>query len=287
MLGEALANVAHHAHAAHEATVDLRVEGERLELVVDDDGDGFDPLGAAGREDGHFGLAIMRERARGCGGDCEIGPRPGRGTRVTCGCRWRDGRRRRALGPGRGGLVPAPGDPRPGRRRRSCRRSRPSTASAPAATAGCSTARCPASADADRAALTGAGLDVAGAGGRRPAGRRRAAARDRPGALGEAVGAGGGARRSRAASRPPGSRASRSARDEERFTAALAFDRAWDEAFHGRPAVSLCVYIVDEVDDGAREERLAALAPMHDGVVVAGAGGAELVETRRPAAATR
>ncbi len=82
VLGEALANVVHHAHAA-QTTVDLRVEGERLELVVDDDGDGFDPLGAARREDGHFGLAIMRERARGCGGDCEIGPRPGRGTRVT------------------------------------------------------------------------------------------------------------------------------------------------------------------------------------------------------------
>ena len=72
--------------------------------------------------------------------------------------------------------------------------------------------------------------------------------------------------------------------DEERFTAALAFDRAWDAAFHGRPAVSLCVYIVD---DGARDERLAALAPMHDGVVVAGADGAELVETRRGQAAKR
>ena len=82
VLGEALTNVAHHA-GAREASVDLRVEGERLELVVDDDGGGFDPRAAARREDGHFGLAIMRERARGCGGECEVGPRPGRGTRVT------------------------------------------------------------------------------------------------------------------------------------------------------------------------------------------------------------
>jgi len=82
VLGEALTNVAHHA-AAHEASVDMRVEGERLELVVDDDGAGFDPHGAAGRDDGHFGLAIMRERARARGGECEVAPRPGGGTRVA------------------------------------------------------------------------------------------------------------------------------------------------------------------------------------------------------------
>ena len=78
VLGEALANVARHA-SARQAVVSVRVEAERLELVVDDDGCGFDP----GRDDGHFGLTIMRERARGCGGECEIGPRPGGGTRVA------------------------------------------------------------------------------------------------------------------------------------------------------------------------------------------------------------
>ena len=68
---------------------------------------------------------------------------------------------------------------------------------------------------------------------------------------------------------------------EDRFTPALAFDRAWDDAFRGRPAVSLCVYIVEELDDdGTRAERLAALAAMHDGVVVPGRSDAELVVTR-------
>jgi signal transduction histidine kinase len=81
VLGEALANVSRHA-SAQQAVVDVRVEGERVELVVDDDGSGFDPVAASGRDDGHFGLAIMRERARSCGGECEIGPRPGGGTRV-------------------------------------------------------------------------------------------------------------------------------------------------------------------------------------------------------------
>ena len=52
--------------------------------LVDDDGDGLRRRAARrGRGDGHFGLAIMRERARGCGGECEIGPRPGGGTRVA------------------------------------------------------------------------------------------------------------------------------------------------------------------------------------------------------------
>lgn len=64
---------------------------------------------------------------------------------------------------------------------------------------------------------------------------------------------------------------------EARFAAALAFDRAWDAAFRGRPAVSLCVYIVEEVGT----EHVAALSEMHDGVVVPGDGdGAELLVTR-------
>jgi two-component system nitrate/nitrite sensor histidine kinase NarX len=82
VLSEALANVVQHAHA-RAATVVLRVEGERLELLVDDDGDGFDAAARGDRSDGHFGLAIMRERARARDGECEVGPRPGGGTRVV------------------------------------------------------------------------------------------------------------------------------------------------------------------------------------------------------------
>jgi len=82
VLGEALANVERHARARH-AVVEVRVEGERLEVRVDDDGVGFELAAAADRADGHFGLSIMRERARSGRGTCEIGPRPGGGTRVA------------------------------------------------------------------------------------------------------------------------------------------------------------------------------------------------------------
>ena len=81
VLGEALANVVRHARAT-QALVDVRVEGERLELRVEDDGTGFDPAAGVDHADGHFGLHIMRERARSGGGSCEVGPRPGGGTRV-------------------------------------------------------------------------------------------------------------------------------------------------------------------------------------------------------------
>jgi hypothetical protein len=64
---------------------------------------------------------------------------------------------------------------------------------------------------------------------------------------------------------------------DERLQPLLAFDKAWDQAFHGRPAVSLCVYIVDEVDDAAR-----GLAPIHDGILKPGTAGTELVLTREP-----
>jgi hypothetical protein len=67
---------------------------------------------------------------------------------------------------------------------------------------------------------------------------------------------------------------------EENVTSVAAFDRAWDEAFHDQPAVSLCVYIVEDADGGERERRAGALGSIHDGVVLPGAAGAELIRTR-------
>ncbi len=75
---EALANVRRHAHAT-DVAVTVRARGTRVQLVVRDDGQGFDA--AAGRE-GRYGLLGMRERARLLGGTLRIEGRAGRGTTV-------------------------------------------------------------------------------------------------------------------------------------------------------------------------------------------------------------
>ena len=82
VLSEALANVARHAGAG-SARVELCVDRRRLRLVVDDDGRGFDPAAAPSRGDGHFGLAIMRQRALAVGGGLAVEPSPAGGARVV------------------------------------------------------------------------------------------------------------------------------------------------------------------------------------------------------------
>jgi signal transduction histidine kinase len=80
VLSEALANAERHAGAG-AAVLEARRAGDRLELAVRDDGRGF--ATAAGPGEGHFGLLLMRERARAAGGSLRIDSVPGRGTRVA------------------------------------------------------------------------------------------------------------------------------------------------------------------------------------------------------------
>jgi signal transduction histidine kinase len=75
---EALHNVAKHAHATN-VDITLRTGAERVELLVSDDGRGFDP---ALQYAGHLGLHSMRERATRLGGGLEIESAPAQGTRV-------------------------------------------------------------------------------------------------------------------------------------------------------------------------------------------------------------
>ncbi len=75
---EALSNVARHAGAS-TAMVSVAVRGERLEVVVEDDGRGL-PEGAARRS----GLANLADRALSLDGELELGVRPEGGTRL----RW-------------------------------------------------------------------------------------------------------------------------------------------------------------------------------------------------------
>lgn len=76
---EALTNVARHA-GAKQASVVLRGDAERLELVVEDSGKGFEPRRVSSAHGS--GLTGMRERALLLGGRLEVDSRPGAGTRV-------------------------------------------------------------------------------------------------------------------------------------------------------------------------------------------------------------
>ena len=80
---EALSNVVRHA-AATRATVRIARSQGCLELVLSDNGRGFDPAQVLGRlRDGHgMGLLTMRERAHLLRGEFRLCSRAGRGTRI-------------------------------------------------------------------------------------------------------------------------------------------------------------------------------------------------------------
>ena len=79
---EALANICKHANA-RQVRVSLSAENGSCELIVEDDGVGIaDPGAVEGADPGHYGIAIMRERAAGLGGDLTFEHSAGGGTRV-------------------------------------------------------------------------------------------------------------------------------------------------------------------------------------------------------------
>jgi signal transduction histidine kinase len=82
VLTEALANVERHAQAS-SVEVRLQVEDDRLTLTISDDGVGFAVEETGGPGEGHFGLTLMRERARSVGGSLAVTSRSGEGAGVT------------------------------------------------------------------------------------------------------------------------------------------------------------------------------------------------------------
>lgn len=82
-LREALENVRRHAGRC-TTRVTLDAEGDRLVLVVSDDGEGSEPDHvSASPERGHFGVVGMRERMDQVGGVLRHDTWPGKGTTVT------------------------------------------------------------------------------------------------------------------------------------------------------------------------------------------------------------
>jgi two-component system nitrate/nitrite sensor histidine kinase NarX len=75
---ESLNNVRKHAGAT-DVSVLMTTAGGRFTICVSDNGKGFD---TAGNREGHFGVAIMRERAESVGGKLVVKSGSGRGTTV-------------------------------------------------------------------------------------------------------------------------------------------------------------------------------------------------------------
>ena len=79
---EALNNVRRHANA-NECSINLNFRERSLELMIQDNGTGFDPEEMSGPdESGGFGLISMRERTRLLGGDFELETARGSGTAI-------------------------------------------------------------------------------------------------------------------------------------------------------------------------------------------------------------
>jgi two-component system nitrate/nitrite sensor histidine kinase NarX len=76
---EALTNIEHHAHARHAWVSLQRGQGKAIDVCIEDDGVGIRDVQSPR---GHFGLSIMRDRARSVGGELVIERREPTGTRV-------------------------------------------------------------------------------------------------------------------------------------------------------------------------------------------------------------
>ncbi|MCC6803005.1 MAG: GAF domain-containing sensor histidine kinase [Anaerolineae bacterium] len=82
MVQEALTNIVRHAKASHVG-VHFTTMPDQIELIIEDDGQGFDTEALASRQPGRFGLVGLNERARLLGGTLEICSNPGEGTALT------------------------------------------------------------------------------------------------------------------------------------------------------------------------------------------------------------
>ena len=76
---EAFANIRKHASTATHVSVALIYEPDRVQLVVEDDGPGFQVGADSHLGDGHLGLTGMQERAQLFGGRLQVTSAPGQG----------------------------------------------------------------------------------------------------------------------------------------------------------------------------------------------------------------
>ena len=65
--------------------------------------------------------------------------------------------------------------------------------------------------------------------------------------------------------------------DEELYRTLVEYDRAWEACIHGRPSVSMCLYVVEGLPEPERERREAQLGAFHDALLVPAEQGVRLV----------
>ncbi len=82
IIQEALANVRKHASAGNAWITFSKSDNRRLQMIIGDDGSGFDPESVSPTSRKSFGLASMRERVESLGGELTLQSEPGVGTRV-------------------------------------------------------------------------------------------------------------------------------------------------------------------------------------------------------------
>jgi two-component system nitrate/nitrite sensor histidine kinase NarX len=80
ILQEALSNTRKHAEALHVRV--SAVNGRDFRMLIEDDGQGYDPAEIASRGESHVGFHIMHERARRLAASLTLDSAPGRGARV-------------------------------------------------------------------------------------------------------------------------------------------------------------------------------------------------------------
>ncbi|WP_321470036.1 two-component regulator propeller domain-containing protein [uncultured Paludibaculum sp.] len=79
---EAVNNALRHA-SPHRVNIQVAFFSDHITLAIQDDGKGFEPPRAPQATPGHFGLAVMHERARKIGANLKIDSAPGSGTTIT------------------------------------------------------------------------------------------------------------------------------------------------------------------------------------------------------------
>jgi len=78
---EALTNVRRHS-LANEVEVKLKNTSDSIEMIIRDNGQGFNLMDLANAPPGYHGINIIKERAEGLGGSLNISTTPGKGTEL-------------------------------------------------------------------------------------------------------------------------------------------------------------------------------------------------------------